>query len=264
MQSDARQRKYPSIVFTHHKCASTWLMSVLKAGCAEYDRAMFVTHRSWQQPPPEKRFDLLLFLNGDYHFSVRTYQEILNSRAEPALHVIRNPLDILVSAYYSHLTTHPVEKWPELVHQREILRRLDKQAGMLATWVFLERSDFDNGVIGPLCALRRWNFNDHRIKTVRMEDLVRDEDLARAEMQTLFGADLREFIEQASFKKLSGGRQVGMTNDLHHYRSGESHQWLSEMDLSLARAIYETYKPLIDRFYPEVEGLLADGDPHLT
>ena len=90
-----------------------------------------------------------------------------------------------------------------------------------------------------------------------MEDLIRDYGLVRSELQPLLGDDPADIISQFTFEKLSGGRPRGVIDNQNHFRSGSLHQWVQEMDLVLARAVYHAYKGLIDRFYPEVPQLLA-------
>lgn len=251
------EAKLPSIIFTHHKCASTWLVHLLGQYCAAFNKPFFTTHFSAVIPPEERHFDVLLFTNSEYHFCTRSYQPWLDSGRGLAVHVIRNPLDIVVSAYYSHLATHSVAEWPELVSQRETLRNLDKTSGMLATWTFLERSDFDNGIVGPLYALRRWNYSDPRIKTLRMEDLVANPEFVRSELRSLLEDDPSQILSELTFEKLSGGRATGVVDNESHYRSGKPQQWIHEMDAPLARAIYQAYRGIIDAYYPDVQRLLT-------
>ena len=240
-----------SILFTHHKCGSSWLAQILEGYCAATSSALFRTHLSQEAPLPSAPCDVLLFTNSDYEFCTRQDQLWMTSVSPRMMHVIRNPLDLVVSAYYSHLSTHSLHTWPELAQQRSVLERLDKHAGMMATWVFLERSDFYNGATGPLFAMRRWDFDDERMSTVRLEDLVADHEYARAQLQDLLGGDPGKVMSDLTFEKLSGGRARGEVDNRHHYRTGAApDQWRQEMEPSLARAIYEEYRALIDRFYP--------------
>lgn len=243
----------PAIFLSHHKCATTWLGEILKSYCAKHDLTLFGTQLSNWAPPPGQQFDVLILTNSFYESLASTCDDWLTRSPQPALHMIRNPLDLVVSAYYSHLNTHPSDKWPALAQQREILRKLDKVAGLLATWTFLERADFHHGAVGPLFALRRWNYADQRIKTLRMEDLVNDPELTRSELQNRLGRDPTDVIAEFTFEKITGGRSRGVVDDQHHYRSGNTDQWLEEMDVSLAQAIYRTYQTLIDTFYPDVK-----------
>jgi hypothetical protein len=249
----------PAIFFSHHKCATTWLGEILKSYSAKFGLRFYGTLLSACQLPPDEHYDVILFTNSYYDAAAGTCEEWLNRSRQPALHMIRNPLDLVVSAYYSHLNTHAADRWPALARQRKILRKLDKAAGMMATWAFLERTDFHQWAIGPLFALRRWNYADRRISTLRMEDLVSDQELARSALGSRLGQDPSETIAQFTFEKVTGGRARGEVDDQHHYRSGRKDQWLEEMDISLAQAIYQSYQDLIDEFYPDVKAQLQAG-----
>jgi len=242
----------PAFVLAHHKCATTWLAEILRAHCSENGLEFFGSLESGCPTPPNQPTDVVLYTNSLYETFLGRFGEQLPKSNGSVLHVIRNPLDIVVSAYYSHLNSHRVDRWPSLARQRETLRRLDKQAGMQATWVFLERADFHQVAVGPLFALRRWNFSDARFRTVRMEDLVGDQQVATAELRRTLGRDPSAAILRFTFEKLTGGRPKGVVDDHHHFRSGRRDQWIEEMDPSLARAIYAAYSELIDNFYPDV------------
>ena len=247
----------PNILVTHHKCASNWLVKIFKSYCQTFKLSLFVTHIDKLTPPLDKQLNVILFINSDYEFLTQQCQPWLSEGDESILHMIRNPLDIIVSAYYSHLATHPLEQWPELAHQRDILKKLNKTAGMLATWSFLERSDMHSAAhAGPLFAMRRWNYSDSRIKTLTMEKLTNDHQLASTELQHLLGNDLAEILSEITFEKLSNGRTKGVIDNDSHYRCGQPNQWVDEMDVSLAQAVYYEYKEIIDTYYPDVEALL--------
>lgn len=242
---------------THHKCASSWLRKLIEMHCRHAGLSFFASHLSKPKLNPDKDYDVSLFSNCDYDNFVRKFRPWLDVDATEAVHVIRNPLDIVVSAYYSHLNTHSDEDWPALVHQRRVLRSLDKNSGLMSTWVFLERNDFHHGAVGPLSAIRRWNYADTRIHTVRMEDLVSDRAFMLENFASWLGNIPDEILDACAFESLSGGRKAGTVDSDHHYRSGKFNQWREEMDPSLALAIYHSYQPVIDRFYPEVGQMLS-------
>ena len=108
----------------------------------------------------EGQLDIVALTNADYSF--------VRNRVLSGIHVIRNPLDLICSAYYSHLSTHSLEGWPELELQRTVLKSVSKPEGLMLTLTFLERSDFYSGAIGPLLALRHWDFSDEAFSTLRM------------------------------------------------------------------------------------------------
>ena len=106
--------------FGQHKCASAWCHGIMgrmakKAGLrhqkfsrrTEFDSdlgAYVARHR----------LGAVSWVNAEY-----TLLAGLDCRG---FHVVRDPRDILVSAYFSHLTTHPTENWPRLVPFREKLQ----------------------------------------------------------------------------------------------------------------------------------------------
>ncbi|MEX1061039.1 MAG: hypothetical protein WED13_08455, partial [Methyloceanibacter sp.] len=54
-----------------------------------------------------------------------------------AVHVIRDPRDVVVSAYFSHLHSHPTSGWPELIDFRGKLTSLSTKEGLLAEFEFI-------------------------------------------------------------------------------------------------------------------------------
>ena len=94
---------------------------------------------------PDGDADIVLLVNADYGF--------VSGTAGEGLHVIRNPLDVVVSAWHSHRTTHSTDGWPELAAQRARLRAVSKAEGLAMTAAFISRPDFYPGTPGPL--LRR-------------------------------------------------------------------------------------------------------------
>ncbi|MCE9608943.1 MAG: sulfotransferase domain-containing protein [Chthoniobacter sp.] len=243
----------PRIIFTHHKCATMWLSHILQKFSRISGRSFFQTPCTDEAMPQNLPVpDMVLLLNSSYDFCAQAYLPCLGRGTPSPIHVIRNPLDLIVSAYYSHRNTHAVDEWPELAIHRKVLLSLDKVDGMIATWNFLERFDFMGPVLGPLFCLRRWNFADPRIRTVRMEDLTGDFTCAQRELQDLLGSDLSAILSQFTFETMSGGRPQGVVDDQHHYRSGKPGQWIHEMDPSLVRVVYHAYQPIFDTYYPEV------------
>ncbi len=244
--------------FTHHKCATIWLVNILSRYCSNHQLGFFTTHFSYLLPDPNVDYSILVYTNSEYAFCKSRLEINIANHNQTATHIIRNPLDLIVSAYYSHLYSHPLDGWSQLAQQREILRRINKKAGLRATWYFLERSDFDDCAVGPLFSLLHWNFDDGTFKTLRMEDLVINAyDLLQKETHNFFRDDLAGIVTESRFEKLSGGRPTGIVDKKHHYRSGRPNQWMDELDLSLAHAVYDKYKSLIDAYYPEVKGLLG-------
>jgi hypothetical protein len=247
-----RQRSV--LFFTHHKCASAWLSGVLHSYYAEQQRQrVFHSYKSEEFPENPSAYRYLLLINADYPF--------LRDKIKRAVHVIRNPLSVVVSAYFSHLSVHPVDKWPLLAAQRQLLQGISEEEGMGATVEFLSRPAFDDGVVGPLWGLSHFDYDDERILTVRMEDLVATPQLVLCRAFSFLGeecpADLLSQLDGHAFENKSGGRKPGTVDSTSHYRSGNPSDWVNHLSLQCARAIYHDHKPFMDRFYPTTAAVLG-------
>lgn len=230
---------------THHKCASTWLGSLVARICELNGLSCYHSHRG--TAVPSKEHDLSLLTNSDY----ATVSAQLHA---PSFHIIRNPLSIISSAYFSHLSTHPTDGWVALEKQRRILNSQDRATGMLLTLSFLESAEFYPSTPGPLHALHGWNFDDERIVTLRMESIVADVGAFldairdRAGMEGLLLPSPDEF----GFEKFAG-RRVGEVNDASHYRSGDADGWRRELPPAIVDYVWAHFSNLMERYYPEAQ-----------
>jgi hypothetical protein len=233
----------PFVLLTHHKCASTWLITY----CAQVAamNGLRFGHTHYSDRLVEGQLDIVALINADYSF--------VRSRVASGIHVIRNPLDLICSAYYSHLSTHSLAEWPELESQRAVLQSVSKPDGMMLTLTFLERSDFYSGAIGPLLALRQWDFSDEAFTTLRMEDVVTDIDgTVGVRMIEMFGRELR--LPDAAdfcFERFSGGRRPGEVDNTSHYRTGQPGTWRGELPSSAVTYLQCHLRRIFERYYAE-------------
>ena len=229
---------------THHKCASTLSGRYVKQLCLDNNLTFYGTPRGNRPPSPDH--DVNFLSNASYPF----LNEHVTRRA---IHIIRNPLNVAQSAYYSHLRSHPVKKTlPMLVTQRRVLEQCSPEEGKMLTVVFCERNDFFHLTPGPLCGLRQWDYDDNRFTTVRMEDYGDRIDLALSRAAAEQGADLTWPDAGAfTFKAMSGGRAPGMVDENSPYRSGHPDAWRTELPRGVIIYIREHFRPLLERFYPD-------------
>jgi len=236
--------KRPLIVLTHHKCASTFLEAFLNELCALNGLRMYASH--FGDAEPQLQCDVSLLINA-------TYGPLAGIGDVPMLHVVRNPLDTIVSAYYSHKATHSLEDWPQLQRQRQLLNGCAKDEGFRHTLAFLELAEFYPRTPGPLCAMHRWVFEDPRIETIRMEDLVQNVNgVLLPILSKVFGPGLQlPEPEHFTFEKLSGGRNAGEIDDLSHYRCGLPGRWRIELPADVVFYTRERFREHLSRYYPE-------------
>jgi hypothetical protein len=225
----------------HHKCASTWILKYIEHYCRINSLNMFRSNLS--NVIPETAYDVVSLINASYPY--------LRHRIPRGIHIIRNPLDIVVSAFFSHRNTHSLHGWPALSAQRGVLRSASDHDGMHLTISFLERDDFYANAVGPLHALRHWDFSDERFLTLRMEDLVMDPDGVIG--SALQEPDLKRHLPDPSaftFEAITG-RRVGEVDTTSHYRSGATGQWRNLLPPTARAYISAHFEPLLQRFYPE-------------
>lgn len=226
---------------SHHKCASRWAINYLR----EVSELNFLNFAHDDKTENVKRIPahLAFFGNSDYRLAVA--QELWG------IHFVRNPLNIIVSSYFSHLNTHPDAGWSALTKQRRVLKSANVHDGLHLTLTFLERSDIGPGTSGPLFALRNWDYRDDRFKTIRVEDFVIEPSRLVRDMLPFSRPRLPPDWRYA-FEAFSGGRSPGEVNDQSHYRSGDPEEWKKHMPMPIVKYVQENFTDLLARFYPDV------------
>lgn len=201
------------VYFGHHRCASTWILLVLKSVCDH----MGINIKKFTE------------LNDD---DLRTIGFIADTNAEinhihtfrpyRGFHVIRDPRDIVVSAYFSHRYSHPIGEW--LKEQRELLNQVDLEDGIRHSIDF--RSNQFN-------RMGQWNYQMPKIYETKFEILTSDpyDEFSRIfhflglMPQRLNSRILEEILHHHSFERLAEGRKRGQENHQHHYRKGIHGDW---------------------------------------
>jgi len=80
-------------------------------------------------------------------------------------HVVRDPRDIVVSAYFSHLKSLNAPTWQELSDLRERLSGLSKEDGLLFELDYLEQQFRE---------MAAWDYNQPHILELKLEELSAD------------------------------------------------------------------------------------------
>ncbi len=149
--------------FGHHKCASQWIKAILADICATTYLRMFEVSRIQEWDFADLgalvrcfKPDVLVYSNAD----------IGQVKLLPPLrgfHVIRDPRDLIVSAYFSHLHSHSLATWPRLAEHRRQLQSTDKSAGLLLEMEFSRR---------VLADMANWDYTQPGVLELRMEDMI--------------------------------------------------------------------------------------------
>lgn len=263
--------------FGHHKCASTWIHRIVDEVCKDMglnhvrisnSRDCTLGLSSYLE---NQQADFLSYTNA-------VYAEICTLKNLKAFHVIRDPRDVLVSGYFSHLKSHPTNVWPELKPHREKLQSIPISEGLLEEFSFSQRF---------LNEMAEWDYNDPRILQLKMENMILNPYTAFLEIFAFL--DLlddfpytpvkRYFLDQIylthrilrktpvpvpvfgkrhisserllgivhfkSFKFLSGGRKEGEEHVGSHYRKGTPGDWKNYFTQTHAERFINTYGDLL-------------------
>lgn len=217
--------------FGHHKAASSWIESIIVNICEDMGLKHGVVDRpslyNYTYPQPRgyvkntktlstgqtvddlKKFvdaeniDFLTYTNAEieYVMTLENFQ---------GFHVVRDPRDIVVSAYFSHLYSHQTDIWPELIDHRRELEELSQDEGLLLE-MECRRKDFEN--------MYTWNYKLPNVYEIRMEELTQNSyQILLTVLQFLGIIDERNFNLNNRFSyliKMSIRRHLGIQLPMH-------------------------------------------------
>jgi hypothetical protein len=154
------------VFFGHHKCASGWIDNILREFCLHMGLKFKIVHQPYSfekygtlgKLVDAEKIQFLAYINTTTKYTpdLKVYR---------GFHVVRDPRDIVVSAYFSHLQSLEAPTWEELNYLREKLQGLDKDQGLFFELEYLGQQFKE---------MSEWNYNQEHILEVRMEDLSTD------------------------------------------------------------------------------------------
>jgi hypothetical protein len=217
--------------FGHHKCGTRWILGILDEAAVTAGLRTHEVFRSTLGP-------------GDLAAAAREHRpdiiQVTNARARwlaelgelRGFHVVRDPRDVLVSAYFSHRNSHPTgDFWTNLDRIRDRLDAASKSEGLLHE-LDLRRGQFS--------AMLGWRPRPDVLE-IRMEDLTvaseagfeeifRFLDLLGDRPGQVTASTLRDIVAANSFEALSGGRAAGESDETSHYRKGVAGDWVEHFE----------------------------------
>lgn len=274
--------------YGHHKCATMTFNTIVGSVCRRlglragsvYDEFRFDGDLAAYVDANE--IDFLCYGNADIEF-------VRQLPPHKAFHIVRDPRDIVVSAYFSHRYSHATDGWPELIQHRERLATMSPEDGLAEEIRFRARS---------FAQLQSWDFDNPDILEIRFEDFVRndastliaafdflglldDSDYGFGKRVTGLYRELAAFLRAKTpisippallgsalpvpdfyaiawrnrFAAKSRGRDKGTSDVRSHYRKGQSGEW--------SDVLTDEHKALFKSLYPGLVprlGYAADDD----
>jgi Sulfotransferase domain len=235
--------------FGHPKSGSTWLGGIMGRVAIEMGQPFLYR----QLALGNTVYDLN---KGNFRFLISqntSYAHVQKiKRPFRGFHVIRDPRDISVSAYFSYKKTHAIRDWGQLQQLRDKLNAIAFQEGLLETIKF-NASFFKY--------MSNWDFRNPNIYEIKFENLIAEPSEKLKEIfnhleivregtnnlnltgkynrvvnklgasglavrrDQLTSVALNDIVKTLSFQNLTKGRKQGTENTDSHYRKGESGDW---------------------------------------
>ena len=145
------------IYCSHHRCATTWTQSIIIEICdlinLEYQ------NEAGYHVIPINLEDIDFFSHVNSTFDIF---ERLNSTPYRGFHVIRDPRDILISAYFSAKYSHPVYSDAFAEHREKLISKDIKQGLLLE--LGRRKAEFE--------AMQEWEYENPNVYETRFEVLT--------------------------------------------------------------------------------------------
>jgi len=265
--------------FGHHKCASTWVEDICFGVCHDLALNFKIVYEAkdfnhdLQKYVDDNNIDFIAYANADYKY----VKQLRNYRG---FHVVRDPRDIIVSAYFSHKHSHATHAWPELIAYREKLQAADQDEGLHMEIEF-RKEQFEE--------MMSWPEQDPNVLEFKMEDLTQNpfqlyieifrylelldtSDYGPYKRTQFFVTKILRKIEQKTglslpfamdlfpverllgvvwdndFSRKSGGRKPGQEDINKHLRKGVPGDWMNHLKDDHVAAINERYSDVLKKY----------------
>ena len=147
--------------YGHPKCAGTWFSGYFIAlsnrlGLNYKYKQIVLIPENLEELRQRDGIDMYISQNS-------SYSKAKEIKAQKGIHVIRDPRDITVSAYYSYKNSHPVDGWTQLAELRDKLNNCDMDEGLVHIMEF-NKVDIQR--------MAEWEYTDPDFKNVKLEDFM--------------------------------------------------------------------------------------------
>ncbi len=219
----------------YHKVGTAWFIRVLRA----ISRCYGLKFQQCSQNDLKRNTDI--FMEYMSRIDVAKLPNYVGS------HMIRDPRDVVISAYFYHLWTK--EEWAHIPRNslnnqtyQEYLNSLSQEEGLLA-----EMEGTSKEVIEEMS---QWNYNNPNFFEFKYEDIITNEPEVFSKIFQHYQFN-QEAVENCikiagkfSFKNKSN-RQEGIINQKSHLRSGRIGEWQEVFNQHHKRRFKELFGDLL-------------------
>lgn len=237
----------------HHKMGTVWITRVLEAVGKEFGLDVQKCNECDQLF--DETADMMVANHSQFSVDDLVASRKKTNPAElVATHMVRHPLDAIVSGFHYHLWTD--EWWVHVPHQRyggltyqQHLKSITKEEGLNAE---IERF----AVAVETYGLRAWSYTDPRVLEMKYEDLIADEEAGFERVFSHYGFHARavkrcvEIALTQSFDRVARldlASSDGASSKPSHLRSGAAGQWKEELSPEHVRIAEEKFGDVIER-----------------
>lgn len=240
----------------HHKSASSWMSRQIIKSATE---KMGLNYEHYPNPKAfdnnlehhviKNKVNFFAYVNANIEF----IGDITKKENFKGFHIIRDPRDICISAYFSHLYSHPVNtKYTSgIAALKQKLESVSLEEGLFLEMEFL-------GHI--FTHMINWEYNHPNVLEIKFEELVQapynsilkifnflgliDED-NHSPGNKISPYDLLKIIYDKRFEKMSQGRNIGDEDQKSHYRKGIAGDWQNYFNKRHKDFFKSRYKELL-------------------
>jgi tetratricopeptide (TPR) repeat protein len=227
------------------KAATQWVRKVLSDYRVTTYSGMLPYPAEFALDPSLDRIPLKTIVTGTFALTYQEFIKLPKPENYKAFFVMRDPRDLVVSAYFSHRYSHVPQG--HIAKTRKVLTALSLEDGILYTM-----KNF-RGVFQILDSWINASQQDPNIMLFRYEDLTGDNAI-NCFTQLLNHCDIQlpnnllpQLLDDHSFDKLSKGREQGKEDRDSHYRKGIQGDWQNYFDRQAISLFEELTGDLITR-----------------